>query len=202
MTTGQPQQSTASDAPAPAAVDSPTNWVAEASDQKDRWALKLPGNVLKDRYAEEYRAKHGKLPTIPGWTVPEPPTYVRVTATRRSAKPKSSVLKTHVTPGSELKFANVARAAFGKDVTRISFTAANVWQFRLAKLRTPAALLKIAAVVLGAASAAITAILIIIEPAPQPGHTLSGADLAWGVAAACLAFIAPFLALASSSLFS
>lgn len=199
MTTGQPPQP---DAPVPAAVDSPTDWVVETPDLRDRWTLKLPGNALKDRYAKEYRAKHGKLPTIPGWTVPTLPSYVRVTATRKSAKPKSSVLKTHVMPGSDLTFATVARAAFGADVTRISFTASGVLRFRLAQLRTPAALLKIAAVGLGAASAAITAILVIIEPAPQPGHTLSGADLIWGVVAVCLAFIAPFLALASSSLFS
>ena len=69
-------------------------------------------------------------------------------------------------PGSDLTFAAVARAAFGADVT-ISFTASGVLRFRLAQLRTPAALLKIAAVGLGAASAAITAILVIIKPAPS-----------------------------------
>ena len=54
---------------------------------------------------------------------------------------------------------------------------------------------------MGSVSAAITAILTITGGTTQSGQAMSGADLALRWAAASLAFIAPFLALASSSWF-
>jgi hypothetical protein len=126
-----------------------------------------------------------------------------VTATRRGKRRKKrSVLKTKLTAGGGGPSATIATAAFGPGVTSISLAPSGKWRFRFAQLNTPANRLNIAAVILGIASAVITAIFTIVIGAPPPGQGPSGAVLALGVIAAVSALLAPLLALASNIWFS
>ncbi|HEX6453192.1 MAG TPA: hypothetical protein VF060_27495 [Trebonia sp.] len=116
-----------------------------------------------------------------------------MTATLASGKFSHSVLKTEVAGGSDRTYATLAPEAFGEGIASIKFTAATQRQFRLTQLNTPASRLKLAAVVLGAISAAVTATL------PM---TTGTAQLALRWLAAFLAVAAPVLAWTGSSWFS
>jgi hypothetical protein len=185
----------------PEPAGSPTEWKVCVSDDQDRWTLSLPASTLQARYLREYLAKHQQQPSSLD-DLPQLPKYVKVTATRGAKRKKRSVLKTKLMPGGGEQFATIAAAAFGRDVTSISFAPSSQWRFRLARLSTPANRLNIAAVILGAGSAVITAMFTIVIGAPPPGQGPSDAVLAWGVTAAVAAFAAPLLALASNIWFS
>lgn len=184
--------------PAPAAL--PAEWEVRTDNNQDRWILRLPANTLNARCQQQYRDTYGQLPDY--WIPYQPPDYVKVTATQASKKRKKrSVLKTELIPGGGERFATIATAAFGRNVAIISIAPSGEWRFKLARLNTTASRLNIAAVILGAASAVITAIFTIVIGAPPPGQGLSAGVLAWGAIAAACAFFAPWLALASSMWF-
>lgn len=201
MTAGPPAGPAASVPSAPEHIDPSNVWAVEVSADQDRWTLILPANTFRLRETLEYEKKLGAS-VDQGWTAPAPPDYVKVTADRPGRRRKRSVLKTRLEDGSDLLVATVGAGAFGKQVSSISFAPAKRWQFPLAKLRTTAGVLNIAAVLLGAFSAAITAFLTITGQTAAPGQAPSHINLFWGVLAACCAFAAPALALIGSVFFS
>jgi hypothetical protein len=180
---------------------SSTEWEVQAPEGQDRWTLSIPANTLQARYLKEYERMHGEVPASLD-KLPKLPKYVKVTATGGTKRKKRSVLRTESIPGGGEQLARIASAAFGSGVTGISLKPSRRWRFLLARLSTPANRLNTAAVFLGAASAVITAVLTLVIGPPRPGQGPSGPILAFGVAAAVSAFLAPLLALASSTWFS